>query len=120
MLLRLTLLEIVRIASRPRSYIGFIAIALVALLIQFAMYADGQEYIRFITQAAEQSFFFEGKILNGNLICFIILQMLIIQVPLLVALVTGDAISGEAAMGTLRLLLTRPVSRTHVLLSKFF
>jgi ABC-2 type transport system permease protein len=46
--------------------------------------------------------------------------MLIIQIPLLVALVTGDLISGEAAMGTLRFLLTRPVSRTSVLLSKFF
>ncbi|MFM8432604.1 MAG: ABC transporter permease [Bacteroidota bacterium] len=119
MLLRLTILELQRIAARPRSYISFGAIALVSLLIQFAMYADGKEYIRFITQAAEQSFFFEGEILNGNLICFIILQMLIIQVPLLVALVTGDAISGEAAMGTLRFLLTRPVSRTSVILSKF-
>jgi len=97
-----------------------VAIALIAGLIQFAMYADGENYIRFITQSVEQSFLFEGKILNGNLICFIILQMLIIQIPLLVALVTGDMISGEAAMGTLRFLLTRPVSRTQVLLSKFF
>lgn len=120
MLLKLTLLELKKIAARPRSYIGFIAIALIAGLIQFAMHADGENYIRFITQSAEQSFFFEGKILNGNLICFIILQMLIIQVPLLVALVTGDMISGEAAMGTLRLVLTRPISRTQIILSKFF
>jgi ABC-2 type transport system permease protein len=119
MLFKLTWLELRKIAARPRSYIGFIAIALIAGLIQFAMHADGENYIRFITQSAEQSFFFEGKILNGNLICFIILQMLIIQVPLLVALVTGDMISGEAAMGTLRLMLTRPVSRTSVILSKF-
>ncbi|MFM2135307.1 MAG: hypothetical protein RL021_707 [Bacteroidota bacterium] len=119
MLLRLTILELKKIATRPRSYIGYVAIALIAGLIQFAMYADGEEYIRFITQSVEQSFLFEGKILNGNLICFIILQMLIIQIPLLVALVTGDLISGEAAMGTLRFLLTRPVSRTKVLFSKF-
>lgn len=119
MLLKLTILELKKIATRPRSYIGYVAIALIAGLIQFAMYADGEEYIRFITQSVEQSFLFEGKILNGNLICFIILQMLIIQIPLLVALVTGDLISGEAAMGTLRFLLTRPVSRTQVLFSKF-
>lgn len=119
MLLRLTILELKKIAARPRSYIGFIAIALIAGLIQFAMYADGENYIKFITQSVEQSFLFEGKIMNGNLICFIILQMLIIQVPLLVALVTGDMLSGEAAMGTLRFLLVRPVSRTTIILSKF-
>jgi ABC-2 type transport system permease protein len=83
------------------------------------MYADGENYIKFITQSVEQSFLFEGKIMNGNLICFIILQMLIIQVPLLVALVTGDMLSGEAAMGTLRLLLVRPVSRNTIIFSKF-
>jgi ABC-2 type transport system permease protein len=45
--------------------------------------------------------------------------MLIVQIPLLVALVTGDLISGEAAMGTIRMLLTKPISRTKVLLSKY-
>jgi ABC-2 type transport system permease protein len=40
--------------------------------------------------------------------------------PILVALVAGDAISGEANMGTLRLLLTKPISRTELLLAKFF
>ncbi len=39
--------------------------------------------------------------------------------PLLVALVAGDAIAGEANMGTLRLALVRPVSRTEYILVKF-
>lgn len=120
MLLSLTWLEIKKISVRPRSYIGFVAITLVILLIQLAMWIDGTSYIGFVTQNIEQTFLFEGKILNGNLICFIILQTLIIQIPLLIALVTGDLVSGEAANGTIRLLLTRPVSRTNILLSKFF
>jgi ABC-2 type transport system permease protein len=40
-------------------------------------------------------------------------------VPILVALVAGDAIAGEANMGTLRLLVTKPVSRLQLLLVKF-
>jgi ABC-2 type transport system permease protein len=51
--------------------------------------------------------------------CFAILNILLIQMPLLVALVAGDAIAGEANMGTLRLSLTRPVSRTGYILAKF-
>jgi ABC-2 type transport system permease protein len=39
--------------------------------------------------------------------------------PLLVALVAGDIIAGEANMGTLRLSLTKPVGRTQYLVGKF-
>jgi ABC-2 type transport system permease protein len=38
--------------------------------------------------------------------------------PIAVAVLGGDAIAGEAASGTLRYLLARPVGRTHLLLAK--
>lgn len=119
MFFRLTKIELQKIIARPRSYIGFVAITVIIMLIHFAMYMDGKNYISFVIANVEQNFLFEGNVLNGNLITFIILQTLIIQIPLLIALVTGDMISGEAAMGTLRLLATKPISRTDLLLSKF-
>jgi ABC-2 type transport system permease protein len=76
-------------------------------------------FISFVTASFEQTLTFEGSILNGNLVAFIILQMLVIHIPLLVALVTGDLVSGEAAMGTIRMLATKPISRTQLILSKF-
>ncbi|HUQ63059.1 MAG TPA: ABC transporter permease subunit [Acidimicrobiales bacterium] len=38
--------------------------------------------------------------------------------PLAVSVVAGDTIAGEASLGTLRYLLTRPVSRTRLLVAK--
>jgi len=111
--------EIIKIATKPRSYIGIGAITLIVGIILFAMWIDGTEFIAFITGPFEQSLSFEGNILNGNLIAYIILQMLIIHVPLLIALVTGDLVSGEGAMGTIRLLATKPISRTNILFSKY-
>ncbi len=111
--------EFIKIAAKPRSYIGIAAITLIVGIILFAMRLDGMMYISFITAPFEQSLSFEGNILNGNLMAFIILQMLIIHIPLLIAFVTGDLISGEGAMGTIRLLLTKPISRTSILLSKY-
>lgn len=111
--------EFIKIAAKPRSYIGIGAITLIVGVILFAMKMDGKTYISFITAPFEQSLTFEGNIINGNLMAFIILQMLIIHIPLLIAFVTGDLISGEGAMGTIRLLLTKPVSRTSILLSKY-
>jgi ABC-2 type transport system permease protein len=111
--------ELYKIIKRPRSYIGFAAIAVIVSLLQLALFIDGINYIQFIIQQVEQSFHIEGKIINGNLVAYIILQMLIVQMPLLVALVTGDLISGEAAAGTIRLLATKPVSRANIVIAKF-
>nr|MBK9652712.1 ABC transporter permease subunit [Bacteroidota bacterium] len=111
--------ELYKIYSKPRSYIGFAALFLISSLIHFALYADGKSYINIVTQSLQQSFAVEGNILNGNLVCYIILQMLIIHVPLLIALVTGDLMSGEGAAGTLRLLVLKPVSRMQIFIAKF-
>lgn len=114
-----TYYEFIKIAAKPRSYIGIGVITLIVAIILFAMRIDGLSFISFLTKPFEQSLSFEGNILNGNLIAFVILQMLIVHVPLLIALVTGDLISGEGAMGTIRLLLTKPISRTSILFSKY-
>ena len=119
MLLKNTYNEFIKIIAKPRSYIGLGVLTAIILVILFAMKADGSSYISFVTASFEQTLSFNGNILNGNLIAFIILQMLIVHIPLLVALVTGDLISGEAAMGTIRMLATKPISRTKIVLSKF-
>ena len=118
-MLNLVGIELFKIITKPRSYLGFLAITLIIILIQFAFYVDGKQYLDFIFQSLQNSFQIEGNILNGSLICFIILQMLIVQMPLLVALVTGDLVSGEAASGTIRMLLSKPYSRTQILLAKY-
>jgi ABC-2 type transport system permease protein len=119
MFLQAVYTEFIKIAAKPRSYLGLAAITVLVGVILFAMKIDGLTYISFITAGLEESLLFEGDILNGNLMAFIILQMLIIHIPLLVALVTGDLISGEAAMGSLRMLATRPVTRSQILMGKF-
>ena len=119
MLLKNIYNEFIKILAKPRSYIGIGALTLLICIILFAMKADGSSFISFVTSSFEQTLSFNGTILNGNLIAFIILQMLIVHIPLLVALVTGDLISGEAAMGTVRMLATKPISRTKIVISKF-
>lgn len=112
-------IELFKIFRKPRTYIAFAAVAAIVWLIQLGFYVDGESYINFGMQALSESFDVEGRVLNGYLLAYIILQTLLVHVPLLIALVSGDMISGEANMGTLRLLASRPVSRTGIVLSKF-
>ncbi|MEP7264271.1 MAG: ABC transporter permease subunit [Bacteroidota bacterium] len=111
--------ELIKIFSKPRSYIGFVAITIIVSLIQMAMYLDGLNYFSFVTGPLQASFNLEGNLVSGNMVAFVIIQTLILQIPLLVALVTGDLISGESATGTLRILASKPVSRTAILFAKF-
>jgi ABC-2 type transport system permease protein len=73
----------------------------------------------FFLQGVSSQFDLGGNLLNGYLVTYVILGMLIMQIPLLVALVSGDAIAGEAGAGTLRLLLTKPVSRAKIIVAKY-
>jgi len=113
-------IELFKISRRPRTYIAFIAISAIVFIFQFAFKADGESYMNLMLQNVQDSFELEKmKAINGYFMCYIILNTLLIQVPILVALIAGDAISGEANMGTLRLILTKPVTRTRLILVKF-
>lgn len=114
-------IELFKIFRRPRTYIPFAAIAAMILIIQLGLKFDGRSYLELMMSSLSDSFIIPyGMIMNGYLVAFVILNTLLIQVPLLVALVAGDIIAGEANMGTLRLLVIRPVSRTRLLLVKFY
>ncbi len=113
-------IELFKITRRSRTYIAFAAIAGIVGIFQFAFKADGGSYMNLMLQGAGDTFEVDkGKAINGYFMCYIILNTLLIQVPILVALIAGDAISGEANMGTLRLLMTKPVSRSQFILAKF-
>jgi ABC-2 type transport system permease protein len=101
-------IEIYKIFRRPRTYIAFAVIAFIILLIQVGLKFGGEEYIGMVMSGFNETF--EAPTT---------LNLLLIHIPILVALIAGDMISGEASMGTLRLLLTKPVSRTKLLLVKF-
>lgn len=116
--MQLTLIELFKIIKRPRTYIGFLAIFLTVGAMQLAMYYEGEELISIAIQNLENDFRLEGKIINTNLMTYILLNSLIIHIPILICLVTGDSIAGEASTGTLRLILQKPYSRTQIYLAK--
>src|SRR6266480_7197293 len=119
-MMRLLQIEIYKIFKRQRTYIAFAVIAAIIFLIQIGLKFGGKEYVSMIMSAMNGVFEVPpGDMLNGYFVCFFILNLLLVHVPILVALIAGDMISGESNMGTLRLLISKPVSRTQLLLVKF-
>ena len=116
---QITKIELFKIFKKPRTYIAFGVIAAIIFLVQLSLYADGDAYLELMMHPLNNAFNIEGKMLNGYFVFFLILQTLLVHVPLLISLVAGDMIAGEANMGTLRLLVSKPISRTKLLGSKF-
>ena len=112
-------IELFKIFRRPRTYIAFAAITALIGMVQLGLKVDGKEYASFVMADFNSSFALEGNLLNGYFVCFIVLQLLLIHVPLLIALIAADMISGEANTGTLRLLMTKPISRLEFILAKY-
>ncbi len=117
-MLDLVRIELYKIFKKWRTYIGFLAIAVIVLVIEIALLVEGENYLRFLTRNLESIFVFEGNFLNGYLISFIVMGAIGIHIPFLITLVAGDLLAGEATAGTYRMLLTRPITRMQLLSAK--
>ncbi len=112
--LRLLGSELALVFRRPRNLAALTLLALVPALIGTAirLFGSGDEGRgpSFITQVAGNGLFLTFASL------FVLLTVLL---PVVVAVVSGDTIAGEANRGTLRYLLTAPAGRTRLLAVKY-
>ncbi len=118
-MIKLISIELFKIFSKPRTYIGFGAIIIIVLALEFGILLQGDNIMGIIIANIKDRFMFEGNIINLYLVSYVILNTLWVHVPILVALVAGDLLAGEANAGTFRLILTRPISRVKLVFAKF-
>ena len=105
--------ELRLIAGRRRNQAGLAVLAAVPILMAVAVKVSqprgghGPDFLSSITA-------------NGLFVAFAALTVeMTMFLPLAIAMVSGDAIAGEANIGTLRYLLTVPVGRTRLLAVKY-
>lgn len=111
-------IELVKLYSSNRTYITFIIAILLMLVINLGLYSDGEELFGFFLQSINEYFYIEGNVVNGYLIAYLALNTLWVHIPVLIIIVTAHIFSGEFEMGTIRLLLTQPISRFNLLFAK--
>jgi ABC-2 type transport system permease protein len=110
---RLTASEIRMVFGRKRNLALLAALALAPLAIGIAVRVSsprrGSDGPQFLNQVTE----------NGLFLVFTALTVTVpLLIPLLVGVVAGDSVAGEAGAGTLRYLLVLPVSRGRLLAAK--
>jgi ABC-2 type transport system permease protein len=106
--------ELLLLLRRPRTWVSLaILVALPTLIAAFVAATN-------IAPRPGQGPALLSEVLsNGTLFAAVALVIdMVLLLPLSVLVVAGDSVAGEAASGTLRYLLVRPVGRTRLLVAK--
>lgn len=111
-------IELYKLFSSYRTYITFAITILLMLIVDLGLYSDGEEIFSFLLQPLNDNFYIEGNIVNGYLIAYLALNTLWVHIPVLIIIVTTHIFSGEFEYGTIRILLTQPISRSSLLTAK--
>jgi hypothetical protein len=107
--------EIVKILFQRRTYVGWAGLVAIPIIMTIALRLSTEK-----PPAGEGPPFFSNIAGNGMFVPLAALAaMSFFLLPLVSAMTGSYVIAGEAELGTLKTLLTRPVSRTGVLLAKW-
>lgn len=105
--------ELRLIAGRRRNQMGLLVLAAVPIIMAIAVKVSQPEPGRgpdFLSSITSNGLFVPLAALGVEIGMFL---------PLAIAMLSGDAVAGEANLGTLRYLLTVPVNRTRLLAVKY-
>ncbi|MBV9094830.1 MAG: ABC transporter permease [Streptosporangiaceae bacterium] len=106
--------ELVKLVRRPRTWISLTLTCALPFVVAVFIAVT-----HLAPPPGQGSAFLYAVLANGALYPAAALALVLpVFLPVTTAVVAGDAIAGEAATGTLRYLLARPVGRTRLLLAK--
>lgn len=80
---------------------------------------EGERIFDFLLESISEYFVVNGEILNGYLVTYLALNTLWVHIPVLIVIVAASIFAIEFELGTIRLLLTQPISRGQLLASKW-
>jgi ABC-2 type transport system permease protein len=109
--------ELWKLFGKKRTYIGFIILLLAQnAMLLFFRFKISKHYERVL----EGNGFLAREFVSPMTVAIVmLLPLAILLLPLYVTLVGGDLVAKEAEDGTLRMILSRPISRTRLLLVKW-
>lgn len=115
----LILAEIYKLVRQGKTYFALAAIFVIELVVLFSAYYQGSNIIDILLENLKQSFYFEGTLLNGNLLVYLILNTLWFHLPLILMIIISGILTSEYKDGTLQTVMLQPVSKWKFILSKY-
>jgi ABC-2 type transport system permease protein len=111
--------ELLKLVKQSKTYYALGSIMLIETLILITAYFQGSTILDLLLDNLKQSFYFEGTLLNGNLIMYIVLNSLWFNVPLILMIVTSGIVTDEYKDGTMQTVMLQAVNKWKVITAKY-
>lgn len=111
-------LENAKLLRKPRTYIGPVALLLILVIMLIGL--KNSNGFNYLEKSMGNEFIIAGKIINAGFMARYLLDGIFFFIlPLSVCTICGDLLASESADGTLRMVLSRPISRLSLITTKY-
>ncbi|QLE02297.1 ABC transporter permease [Galbibacter sp. BG1] len=111
--------EIFKLLKQGKTYYALAAIFIIEFLILIGAYFQGSAIIDILLSNLKESFYFEGTLLNGNLMIYLILNTLWFHLPLILMIIISGILTTEYKDNTIQTVMLQPVVKWKFISSKF-
>ncbi|MAM28385.1 MAG: ABC transporter permease [Flavobacteriaceae bacterium] len=112
-------MEIFKLFRQRRTYYAILALFIIEGIVILSAYYQGADIIDIVLANLKDTFFFQGNLLNGNLIVYFILNSFWFHVPLLCMIIVSGMLTTEFEEKTIETVLMQPVIKWKYLLAKY-
>lgn len=111
--------ELYKIFRQRKTFYAIAAVFILEAFIMISAYFQGREFLDVFLENLRESFEFQGELLNGNLIAYLVLNSFWFHVPLILMIVVSGFLTAEYKDRTVEAVLLQPVSKREYILSKY-
>lgn len=111
--------EIYKLFRQGKTYYAIGALFSIEAIILMSAYFQGTNIIDLLLENLKQRFYFEGTLLNGNLLVYLILNTLWFHLPLILMIVVSGILTTEYKDRTIQTVMLQPVTKWKFILSKY-
>lgn len=111
--------EFYKLFKQGKTYYALAALFLIESVVLISAYFQGATIIDILLDNLKQSFYFEGSLLNGNLLVYLILNSLWFNLPLILMIIVSGMLTSEYKDRTVQAVMLQPVSKWKFMLSKY-
>ncbi|MDW5289834.1 ABC transporter permease [Formosa sp. PL04] len=111
--------EFYKLYKQSKTYYALAALFIIEAVVLVSAYFQGTNIIDILLDNLKQTFYFEGTLLNGNLLVYLILNTLWFHLPLILMIIVSGTLTTEYKDRTLQAVMLQPISKWKFITSKY-
>lgn len=111
--------EIYKLFYQSKTYYALASLFMIEMVILFSAYFQGKNILDILLENLKKTFYFEGSLLNGNLLVYLILNTLWFHLPLILMIIVSGTLTNEYKDRTIQTTMLQPVVKWKFILSKY-